>query len=200
MRPKDVCTSILLTVLSCGHVTAKEPCVSYEVERKPGKALVGHVNTTLVLNQPDCMSACNKLLHCYSVNLYRGTNGDSMCEISTSNREMSPGCFVSKPEYEYNQITVRIGNYSLFLFCGISNSLRMFSGVIVWFTCRKYPRASIRAVPLEMVRVPIQLNTRIMKKVLEGWDGVIGECLTMSAPIPERLKQFNKRTNKRIEE
>ena len=114
MLSKTLYTSIFLLLLYDGHVTAKNTCgAGYEVERKPGKTLVGHEIKTVNLDEFHCMKNCYVMLNCFSINSYRGSNGDHKCEMNKSSRRVNPGSLVSKPGFVYLEITVRRHSFSL---------------------------------------------------------------------------------------
>ena len=106
-------SSILMLLLSHRHVTAKGRCEGYEAEKKPGTALAGHVIKTVNLDEFHCMNACYVMLNCFSINSYRGSNGDHKCEMNKSSRRMNPGSLVSRTGFVYHEITVRGYYFSL---------------------------------------------------------------------------------------
>ena len=106
-------SSILMLLLSHRQVTAKGRCEGYEAEKKPGTALAGHVIKTVNLDEFHCMNACYVMLNCFSINSYRGSNGDHKCEMNKSSRRMNPGSLVSRTGFVYHEITVRRHFFSL---------------------------------------------------------------------------------------
>ena len=100
-------SSILILLLTHRHVTAKRRCGGFEAEKKPGTALEGHVIKTVNLDEFHCMNACYVMLNCFSINSYRGSNGDHKCEMNNSSRRVNPGSLVSRTGFVYLEITVR---------------------------------------------------------------------------------------------
>ena len=107
MLSKTLYTIIFLLLQCDGHVTAKSTCGGYEFERKPWKTLVGHPIKTVNLDEFHCMNVCYDMLNCFSINSYRGSNGNHKCEMNKFSRRVNPLSFISKVRYEYNEITVR---------------------------------------------------------------------------------------------
>ena len=100
-------SSILILLLTHRHVTAKRRCGGFEAEKKPGTALEGHVIKTVNLDELPCINACYVMLNCFSINSYRGSNGDHKCEMNNSSRRVNPGSLVSRTGFVYLEITVR---------------------------------------------------------------------------------------------
>jgi hypothetical protein len=83
-------------------------------DRHYNEALLGQVINTIPANRMDCSVACVDTPGCRSVNIYKNSNGQEMCDLNKSSKTARPDSIVSKSGYEYDEITV-ILNFNTFI-------------------------------------------------------------------------------------
>ncbi|XP_031561144.1 uncharacterized protein LOC116297122 [Actinia tenebrosa] len=91
-------STIAMTIVSSNEFC---PAGFAPFHRDHGYALVGHVIRTLYLFLPDCMTACEETLICFSINVYKNQNSGNVCELNQSNEKQKPESFVRMEGYQY---------------------------------------------------------------------------------------------------